>query len=88
MIQLLRTKQPQPVTAVPLREQGKAMKFAFGNGDKPLDGFTIKRGVGAGGFGEVYFAINDAGKEAALKQIQCNLDVEVRGVKQCLNILT
>lgn len=86
MIQLLRTKQPQPVTAVPLREQGKAMKFAFGNGDKPLDGFTIKRGVGAGGFGEVYFAINDAGKEVALKQIQRNLDVEVRGVKQCLNL--
>ncbi len=43
--------------------RGKAMKFAYGNGDKPLEGFTIKRGVGAGGFGEVYFAINDAGKK-------------------------
>ncbi len=86
MVQLLRTKQLSSETAVPLREQGKTMKFAFGNGDKPLDGFTIKRGVGSGGFGDVYFAINDAGKEVALKQIQRNLDVEVRGVKQCLNL--
>lgn len=62
------------------------MKFRFGNGDKPLDGFTIKRGVGVGGFGEVYFATNTAGKEVALKQIQRNLDVEVRGVRQCLNL--
>jgi hypothetical protein len=66
--------------------QGTAMKFRFGNGDQPLHGFTIKRGVGIGGFGEVYFAINDAGKEVALKQIQRNLDVEVRGVRQCMNM--
>lgn len=62
------------------------MKFRFGNGDQPLTGFTIKRGVGIGGFGEVYFAVNDAGKEVALKQIQRNLEVEVRGVRQCLNL--
>ncbi len=87
MIQLLRNKKNElNATAQPIHEQGKAMKFAYGNGDKPLDGFTIKRGVGAGGFGEVYFAINDAGKEVALKQIQRNLDVEVRGVKHCLNL--
>ncbi|MEO8269350.1 MAG: protein kinase family protein, partial [Aureliella sp.] len=66
--------------------QGQAMKFKFGNGDRPLVGFTIKRGVGIGGFGEVYFAVNDAGKEVALKQIQRNLEVEVRGVRQCLNL--
>jgi serine/threonine protein kinase len=64
----------------------QAMKFKFGNGDQPLAGFTIKRGVGIGGFGEVYFAVNDAGKEVALKQIQRNLEVEVRGVRQCLNL--
>lgn len=87
MIQLLRNKKNEPnATAQPAQEQGKAMKFAYGNGDKPLEGFTIKRGVGAGGFGEVYFAVNDAGKEVALKQIQRNLDVEVRGVKHCLNL--
>ncbi len=62
------------------------MKFRFGNGDQPLSGFTIKRGVGIGGFGEVYFATNAAGKEVALKQIQRNLEVEVRGVRQCLNL--
>jgi serine/threonine protein kinase len=66
--------------------QGKAMKFKFGNGDQPLPGFTIKRGVGVGGFGEVYFAVSDAGKEVALKQIQRNLEVELRGVKQCMNL--
>ncbi len=86
MIQLLRKNLLEPQAAPSNRQQGNAMKFAYGNGDKPLDGFTIKRGVGAGGFGEVYFAVNDAGKEVALKQIQRNLDVEVRGVKQCLNL--
>lgn len=87
MIQLLRNRKNEPkATAQPVHEQGNAMKFAYGNGDKPLHGFTIKRGVGAGGFGEVYFAVNDAGKEVALKQIQRNLDVEVRGVKHCLNL--
>lgn len=66
--------------------QGKVMKFTLSTGDKPLAGYTIKRGVGIGGFGEVYFAVNDAGKEVALKRIQRNLDIEVRGVRQCLNL--
>ncbi|MCA9193446.1 MAG: serine/threonine-protein kinase [Planctomycetales bacterium] len=66
--------------------QVATMKFRYGNGDRPLEGFTIKRGVGLGGFGEVYFATNDAGKEVALKQIQRNLEVEVRGVRQCMNL--
>ncbi len=62
------------------------MKFVYTTGARPLDGYTIKRGVGIGGFGEVYFATSDAGKEVALKRIQRNLDVEVRGVTQCLNL--
>jgi serine/threonine protein kinase len=62
------------------------MKFSYPSGAKPLRGYTIKRGIGIGGFGEVYFALNDAGKEVALKKIQRNLDIELRGVKQCLNI--
>ena len=45
-----------------------------------------KRGVGSGGFGEVYFAVSDSGKEVALKRVQRNLDVELRGVRQCLNL--
>ena len=62
------------------------MKFVYASGSCPLEGFTIKRGVGGGGFGEVYFATTDAGKEVALKHIQRNLDVELRGVGQCLNL--
>lgn len=65
---------------------GASMKFQYGNGDKPLDGYVIKRGVGSGGFGEVYFAESDSGKEVALKRIQKNLEVEVRGVRHCLNL--
>ena len=61
------------------------MKFAYASGTRPLEGFTIKRGVGSGGFGEVYFATTDAGKEVALKRVQRNSDIEMRGAKQCLN---
>jgi hypothetical protein len=70
----------------PQEKQVVAMRFTYGNGDTPLSGYTIKRGVGTGGFGEVYFAINDAGKEVALKRIQRNLDVEMRGVRHVLNL--
>jgi hypothetical protein len=62
------------------------MKFSYASGSKPLDGYTIKRGVGIGGFGEVYFALSDAGKEVALKRVQRNLDIELRGVGHCLNL--
>ncbi len=62
------------------------MKFSYPSGSKTLEGYTIKRGIGIGGFGEVYFALSDAGKEVALKKIQRNLDVELRGVRQCLNL--
>ncbi len=62
------------------------MKFTYPSGSKPLEGYTIKRGIGIGGFGEVYFALSDAGKEVALKKIQRNLDIELRGVRQCLNL--
>jgi hypothetical protein len=62
------------------------MKFIYASGARPLDGYTIKRGVGIGGFGEVYFATSDAGKEVAIKCIQRNLEVEIRGVTQCLNL--
>ncbi|HEV3415493.1 MAG TPA: serine/threonine-protein kinase [Pirellulales bacterium] len=63
-----------------------AARFAFASGARPLDGYTIKRGVGHGGFGEVYYAVSDAGKEVALKLIRRNLDIELRGVTQCLNL--
>src|SRR5919201_1258235 len=62
------------------------MKFTYGSGQKPLDGYTIKRGVGRGGFGEVYYGVSDGGKEVALKLIRSNLEVELRGISQCLNL--
>lgn len=63
-----------------------AAPFAYASGSQPLDGYTIKRGLGHGGFGEVYFATSTAGKEVAIKLIRRNLDVELRGVQQCLNL--
>lgn len=70
--------------AVPYRST--SLRFTYPSGSKPLNGYTIKRGIGIGGFGEVYFALSDAGKEVALKRIQRNVDVELRGVSQCLNL--
>lgn len=62
------------------------MKFTFAPETRPLDGYTIKRAIHRGGFGEVYYALSDAGKEVALKLLNNNLDVELRGVTQCLNL--
>ncbi len=62
------------------------MRFTFPSGATPLEGYTIKRGLGIGGFGEVYFAVSGSGKEVALKRIARNLEVELRGVRQCLNL--
>ena len=61
-------------------------RYTFGSGARPLDGYTIKRAIGRGGFGEVYYATSDSGKEVALKLILRNLDVERRGVMQCMNL--
>ncbi|OHB66839.1 MAG: hypothetical protein A2V70_03830 [Planctomycetes bacterium RBG_13_63_9] len=63
-----------------------AAKFVYPGGSKPLEGYTIKRGIGHGGFGEIYYALSDAGKEVALKLVRRNLDVELRGIKHCLNL--
>ena len=62
------------------------MKFTYRWGQTPLDGFTIKRGLGQGGFGEVYFAVSDGGKEVALKLIRGHSDTELRGIANCLNL--
>lgn len=63
-----------------------AMKFTYRSGQRPLDGFTLKRGVGQGGFGEVYFAVSDGGKEVALKLLRGHTDAELRGISHCLNL--
>jgi hypothetical protein len=62
------------------------MKFTFPPESRPLEGFTIKRAIYRGGFGEVYYGISDAGREVALKLLQNNSEVELRGVQQCLNL--
>ena len=62
------------------------MKFTYEPETRPLDGFTIKRAIDRGGFGEVYYALSDSGKEVALKLLQRNADVELRGIAHCLNL--
>lgn len=62
------------------------MKFTFAPGSTPLPGYTIRRAIHRGGFGEVYYATSDEGRETALKLLQNNLEVELRGVRQCLNL--
>lgn len=61
-------------------------KFIYSSGDRPLSGYVIKRGIGQGGFGEVYYAVSEAGKEVALKLVRGNAEVELRGMQQCINL--
>ena len=72
---------PELQAGVRAELRGAGIKFAYPSGSRPLSGYTIKRGVGRGGFGEVYYAVSDGGKEVALKLIRRNLDVELRGVR-------
>ncbi len=60
--------------------------FTFKHGDRPLEGYAIQRAVGRGGFGEVYYAISDGGREVALKYLRENPAVELRGVSHCMNL--
>jgi len=62
------------------------MTFTFKHGDRPLDGYTLQRGVGRGGFGEVYYAVSDSGKEVAIKYLRDNPQIELRGVSHCMNL--
>src|ERR1700732_2086858 len=72
-------QDPQPTAP-------NSMKFPFQPESKPLPGYTIKRAIHRGGFGEVYYALTDAGKEVALKLLKQHFDGELRGVSQCLNL--
>lgn len=63
------------------------MRFTYQPGNQPLAGYTIQRGIHCGGFGEVYFAHSDGGKEVALKLLhRLDQEIELRGVTQCLNL--
>ncbi len=78
----IRLTEPDPAHAA----AAPGARFTYASGAQPLAGFTIKRGLGHGGFGEVYYATSDAGKEVALKLIRRNLEVELRGIRHCLNL--
>lgn len=60
--------------------------YRYQNGDRPLDGFTIEHAVGRGGFGEVYYAVSDSGRQVALKAVQNYEDIELRGISHCMNL--
>ena len=62
------------------------MAYTFKHGDRPLDDYTIQRAVGSGGFGEVYYAVSDGGREVALKYLKDNPAIELRGVSHCINL--
>ena len=62
------------------------MSFRYQPGDRPLEGYTIQRGVGRGGFGEVFYALSDGGREVALKTVFYNEEIELRGVRHCINL--
>ena len=73
--------------AKPVRTQGRSkMKFTFAPQSEPLEGYTIIRPLAKGGFGEVCLAESNAGKEVALKLLRDNLEVELRGIRHCLNL--
>src|SRR4051812_32202040 len=63
-----------------------ARGFRYKHGDRPLEGYTIQRAAGRGGFGEVYYAISDSGREVALKVVQAYEQIELRGISQCMNL--
>ena len=62
------------------------MAYTFKHGDRPVEGYTIQRAVGRGGFGEVYYAISDGGREVAIKYLRDNPQIELRGVSHCINL--
>src|ERR1700732_3547435 len=78
--------RPMGSPDMPISTPQAKHRYTFGAGALPRDGYTLKRAIGRGGFGEVYYATSDSGKEVALKLILRNLDVERRGVMQCMNL--
>jgi len=60
--------------------------YRYTYGDRPLEGYTIQRAAGRGGFGEVYYAISDSGRQVAIKTVQAHEQIELRGIRQCMNL--
>lgn len=62
------------------------MAYTFKYGDRPLEGITVQRAIGRGGFGEVYYAVTDSGKQVALKYLRENPEIELRGISHVMNL--
>ena len=60
--------------------------YRYDHGERPLDGYTIEHALGRGGFGEVYYALSDSGRQVALKAVQNYEDIELRGISHCMNL--
>src|SRR3954463_14837404 len=60
--------------------------FQYKHGDRPLEGYTIQRAAGRGGFGEVYQAVSDSGREVALQVVLGYEQIELRGIGHCMNM--
>jgi TM2 domain-containing membrane protein YozV len=60
--------------------------YQYKYGDRPLEGYTVQRAAGRGGFGEVYYAVSDSGRQVALKAVQNYEQIELRGISQCMNL--
>jgi hypothetical protein len=60
--------------------------YTFKHGDRPIDGITIQRAIGRGGFGEVYYALTDSGKQVAVKYLRDNAEIELRGIAHVMNL--
>jgi len=61
-------------------------EYQYKYGDQPLEGYTVQRAAGRGGFGEVYYAVSDSGRQVALKVVQSYEQIELRGISQCMNL--
>jgi len=61
-------------------------KYQYQHNDRPLEGYTIQRAAGRGGFGEVYYAVSDSGREVAIKAVQNYEQIELRGISHCMNL--
>lgn len=62
------------------------MAYTFKHGDRPLEGITVQRAIGRGGFGEVYYAVADSGKQVALKYLRESPEIELRGISHVMNL--
>lgn len=68
------------------KSTGSMQGYKYNPGDRPLSGYTIQAVAGRGGFGEVYYAISDSGREIALKSVTGHTQIELRGISQCMNL--